>query len=45
MKLGTNINHEYSVTAFIWATSQNIFVSAIFSGRHHDTLLDLVLFY
>jgi len=33
--------------AFIPATSQNILVLAIFSGRHRDTLVDLaiVLFY
>jgi len=32
-----------SVTAFIPATSQNILVLAIFSGRHRDTLVDLAI--
>ena len=34
-------------TLFIPATTENIFVSTIFSGRHRDTLVDLaiVIFY
>jgi len=32
-----------SVTVFIPATTENIFVSTIFSGRHSDTLVDLAM--
>jgi len=28
---------------FISATSENILISTIFSGRHRDTLVDLVI--
>jgi len=32
-----------SVTVFIPATTENIFVLTIFSGRHRDTLVDLAI--
>ena len=36
-------SYIYPVTVFIPATSENILVSTIFSGRHRDTLVDIAI--